>query len=101
MVPISISAFWSRELRLSLEPALSGIPESSLVGVIYMSQRRDPQRILHGEPESPVSPQSTFPAQEITVRERPDEGPLPDWKLAHGVKKSESGNLRGTKPISG
>jgi len=37
----------------------------TLVGVIFMSHRRHPQRILHGEPESPVSPQSTFPAQEI------------------------------------
>jgi hypothetical protein len=58
-----------------------------LVGVISMSQRRDPRQYLRGEPESPVSPQSTFPGQEIIVGN--DRWMTDPWlKLAHEVKKS-------------
>src|SRR5580704_5341950 len=78
----SPSAFWSLELRLSLErglkqetrlkPRFQLFIQTSLNGFSRrhdpVRQCRDSQRILHGKPESPVSPQSTFPGREITVR---------------------------------
>jgi hypothetical protein len=41
---------------------------------------------------SPVSSQHDISCAGKNCQERPGEAPLPDWKVAHGVKKSGLGN---------
>ena len=83
------SAFIIRAPR-RLTDATSGLRsfqtrlENSLVDVISMSQRRDP---LTGTRESSfTSIDVSWPGK--YCQERAGEEPLPDWNVAHGVKKS-------------
>jgi len=65
---------------LRLNTALSDQSESSLVDVIFMSHAPSSPTVLKGEPESPVSSQSTFPGRENTVRSGRWK-PFPDRKV--------------------
>ena len=68
-----------------LNRALSDLSESTLVDVIFMSQAPSS---VNGNPRVQFHLNSTFPGREKYCQRTTGEGPLPDWNVAHEVKKS-------------